>query len=158
MQLRRISIQLLENAELNSAQASGLGLHLGSVCISAIGAADDCALISPSLLALQSLLNLSSKISQKSLMTLVEDKTKLLVYSPKIDISSQYWLETQPLQLNGYTIPPSKATEHIGVMCSNSLSNLPAIQSRISAHTKAMSPILACGAARRHFASPAATI
>ena len=37
-------------------------------------------------------------------------------------------------------------------------SNLSAIQSRISAHIRAMAPLVAAGASKQHFASPAATI
>ena len=115
--------QLVENDELSTVQSSNLGLNIGPVCISSIGAADDAAFLSNSIHGLQSLLNLSTNISKQHLMKIVDDKTKLLVFKIRNDKSCSYWLSTHPLILNNNEVPPSPEVEHVGVKRSADLSN-----------------------------------
>ena len=91
-------------------------------------------------------------------MELSVDKTKLLVFTPPRSTLSSYWFETQPLMIQDTPITPSVEAVHLGVVRQSSGSNIRAIQSRISAHSKALQPVLACGAARSHSASPAALL
>ena len=119
--------QLIENEELKITGSSGLGLVLGQENVSSIGAADDVVLLAPTLRELQSLINLSLKISDKYFMKLVKDKTKLLIFRPKNYVSFDYWLEIQPLTIQGTTVVPSQEAEHVGVTRWSSGSNIPAI-------------------------------
>ena len=83
--------QVVNTEELVTTQSSGLGLNMGGVCTASIGVADDVALISPSPHALQSLLNISQTLTSSRCMVNVKEKTKLLAYSPKGDVSVPYW-------------------------------------------------------------------
>ena len=108
--------QLVNNEELVVTNSAGLGLNMGGVSIGSIGVADDVALVSPSPHALQSLLNISQSLTSSRKMVNVQEKTKLLLYHPKSDISASYWQETTPLTMAGATLPLSSQAEHVGVL------------------------------------------
>ena len=100
--------------------------------------------------ALQSLLNLSQKLTYSRLMVNVTEKTKLLAYSPKENISVKYWQEAAPITMAGAPIPLSSQAEHVGVLRASCGSNLPSITSRIASHSKSLYSIISCGMARQH--------
>ena len=150
--------QLVQNFELHVSGASGLGLDIGGINVSNISAADDVSYISTSIHGLQSLLNLSVKCTDLHFMTLVPEKTKLLVFIPPADKFYDRWLPTLEISLKEFLVTPSVDADHVGVVRSTLNSNIPAIQARISAHTRALFPVIACGAARAHRASPASTL
>ena len=98
--------QLVNGAELDMTNGSGLGLDMGAVSVAAIGQADDVALVSPHPAALQSLLNLSEAFSASTSLTNVPEKTKLLAYPAKGDTSSiSYWQEVMPIVMAGAPSP-----------------------------------------------------
>ena len=69
----------LANNELhNVAQASGLGLNIGNICVSSIGLADDSCLASNCIFKLQNLLQLTIDYCRKYHVELVPEKKKLL--------------------------------------------------------------------------------
>ena len=152
--------QLVNNQELMVTNSSGLGLDMGAVSIAAIGQADDVALLSPHPVALQSLLNLSQEFSAAHSLQNVPEKTKLLVYSPSGNTTnSTYWQEAAPIIMEGAPLPLSSQAEHVGVVRStHGSSNMPAVISRISSHTKSLHTILSCGMARGHRGNPAASL
>ena len=83
--------QVVNTEELVTTQSSGLGLNMGGVSVASIGFADDVALLSPSPHALQSLLNISQSLTTSRCMLNVKEKTKVLAFAPKGDVSVAYW-------------------------------------------------------------------
>ena len=150
--------QVVNTEELVSTQSSGLGLDMGGVSVGSVGFADDVALLSPSPHALQSLLNISQSLTASRCMINVKEKTKVLAFAPKHDVSVTYWQDVSPLTMNGSPLPLSTEAEHVGVLRSSSGSNLPSIASRIAGHNKSLYSVIACGMARHHRGNPAASL
>ena len=73
--------KLYNNEQLNTAQASGLGVDLGSCVISGIGQADDVMLCTNDIDSLRLLVTLTESYCHKYRVKLVPTKTKLLGYS-----------------------------------------------------------------------------
>ena len=150
--------QLANNEELIATNMAGLGLNMGEVSVGSIGVADDVALISPSPHALQSLLNISQSLTSSRCMVNVPEKTKLLLYQPKGDQSAEYWLDVQPITMDGVALPLSSQAEHVGVLRSPGGSNLASITARMAGHTKSLYSVISCGMARSHRGNPAASL
>ena len=74
--------KLCNNSQLQEAQDSGLGIDIGSVHVAAIGQADDVVLLAESPTNLACLLHLTMNYCQRQHVTLVPEKTKLLLWSP----------------------------------------------------------------------------
>ena len=149
--------QVVNTEELVTTQSSGLGLNMGGVSVASIGFADDIALLSPNPHALQSLLNISQSLTTSRCMVNVKEKTKLLAFAPKGDVSVAYWQEVSPLTMDGSALPLSTEADHVGVLRSSS-GNLPSISSRIAGHTKSLYSVISCGMARHHRGNPAASL
>ena len=149
--------QVVNTEELVTTQSSGLGLNMGGVSVASIGFADDVALLSPSPHALQSLLNISQSLTTSRCMLNVKEKTKVLAFAPKGDVSVAYWQDVSPLIMNDSPLPLSTEAEHVGVLRSSS-GNLPSITSRIAGHTKCLYSVISCGMARHHRGNPAASL
>ena len=160
--------KLVNNEQLKTAQQSKLGVDLGlavsprgdlsRVVISAIGQADDIALVSSSLRNLQLLLHLSKMYCNKYQVKLVGPKTKLLVYNSRDTVlRSEVDLASTTITVNGAIISPSPQAPHVGIVRSV-IGNEANILARLSAHRKAMYGLLSAGLARSHRASPAATL
>ena len=150
--------QLANNQELVVTNTAGLGLNMGEICVGSIGVADDVALLSPDPHALQSLLNLSQSLSSSRCMVNVPEKTKLLLYHPKGDHSAEYWLDVDPITMDGAALPLSSQAEHVGVLRSPGGSNLASITARISGHIKSLYSVISCGMARNHRGNPSASL
>ena len=75
--------KVYNNEQIKSANKSNLGADLGSSIVSAIGQADDVALLSNSIFSLQLLLKLTEQYWDKYDVALVPEKFKLLAYIPK---------------------------------------------------------------------------
>ena len=150
--------QLVNTEELVTTNSSSLGLDMGGVSLASIGVADDVALLSPSPHALQSLLNISQSLTSSKCMVNVPEKTKLLAYASKSDVSVAYWQDAAPLTMSGASLPLSSQAEHVGILRSSSGSNLPSITSRLASHTKSLYSIISCGLARNHRGNPAASL
>jgi hypothetical protein len=150
--------KLCNNAQLSTAQLSGLGVDIGSTVISAIGLADDTALLSDSLSKLAGLLHLTVEYCQQFHVELVPDKTKLLSFVPSnqtLQVDLQKLLN--PLSLNGHEIDFSSSGEHVGILRSID-GNMPNLLSRLSAHTRALMAVLPTGMAHSHRGNPAASL
>ena len=128
---------------------------MGGVSVGSIWFPDDVALLSPSTHALHSLLNISQSLT--TCMLNVMEKTKLLAFAPKGDVSVAYWQKVSPLTMDGSPLPLSSEAEHVGVLRSPS-GNLPSISSRIAGHTKSLYSVISCGMARHHRGNPAASL
>ena len=149
--------KLYNNEQACAAQHSNLGVNLYDECISCISLADDTVLLSTSLLNLILLLRLTLVYCSKYDVELVPDKTNLIVFSNKInDVELDYMKHSLPVILNHQQIFFSEEAVHLGVMRSASVSNMPHILSRLSAHRRTLFSVLPAGTARRHNANPAA--
>ena len=91
-------------------------------------------------------------------MVNVPEKTKLLAYTPKNNLSVAYWQQAAPICMAGTPLPLSSKADHVGVCRSSSGSNIPSISSRIAGHTKSLYSIISCGMARHHRGNPAASL
>ena len=150
--------QLVNNEELIITNNAGLGLNMGEVSVGSIGVADDVALLSPDPHALQSLLNLSQSLTTSKSMVNVPDKTKLLLFQPRGDHSAEYWMDVDPITMDGAALPLSTQAEHVGVLRSPGSTNLASITARIAGHTKSLYAVISCGMARNHRGNPAASL
>ena len=139
------------------AQASEFGVELGPEVVSAIGQADDVALLAHDLHALQGLVDLSLYFCRKYCVSLCSDKTKLQVFSK--DLPTQKLLSSCPssLNLDGVFIDFVHSTDHVGILRSPS-GNLPHILSRLAAHRKSIFGILPVGMAMAHRGNPAVNL
>ena len=88
----------------------------------------------------------------------VKEKTKLLAFSPKGDVSVAYWQEVTPITMNSSPLPLSTEAEHVGVLRSSSGNNLTSISSRVAGHTRSLYSVISCGMARHHRGNPAASL
>ena len=134
--------QLASSHELVVTNTAGLGLNMGEISVGSIGVADDVALLSPDPHALQSLLNLSQTLSSSRCMVNVPEKTKLLLYHPKGDHSAEYWLDVDPITMDGAAHPLSSQAEHLGVLRSPGGSNLNSITARITGQIKSLYSVI----------------
>ena len=159
--------RLVNNEQLATAQQSELGVELGSVAtpeglvrqvLSAVGLADDVALLAGSLTKLQALLHLTKMYCDKFLVKLVASKTKLIVYTNRhTELQSKVELATTSIRVDGMAISPSKEATHVGVLRSSN-GNGPNISARLTAHRKAVYAVLHAGLAKGHRANPAASL
>ena len=150
--------KIFSQEHLQSAQKSGLGIPLGPLSISAIGQADDTALVSNNIKNLYFLLHLTNNFCKKYLVNLSSDKTKLQVYHTKnMKEAVDYSKVTNPITVNGKKIGFDEQAEHVGLIRSTQ-GNLPAILDRMVAHKKALGAVLHTGIARSHRGNPAASV
>ena len=145
--------------QLHNAQKSELGIKLGeNVIISAIGQADDTALVSNNLNNIQYLLSITENFCKRFNVKICADKTKLLVYHTKDLVSKvKYAKMTNKLTIDGETVPFVDSAEHVGIVRSTSGNQL-SIFSRITAHKKVLGAVLHTGVARGHRGNPAASL
>ena len=145
--------------QLNSAQESALGVPLGNLTISAIGIADDTALISNNLQNLQFLLHLTEIFCNKYHVTICAEKTKLQVYhNKKTELKAKYARMTNPINIIGNKVEFVERAEHVGIVRSTSSGNDIPIFSRITAHKNALAAVLHTGIARGHRGNPVASL
>ena len=121
--------RLLNGAYCRSArlaQDSGLGVTLGPLTASAIGQADDCALVSNDLFYLSCLLRLTFTYDGKYLVDLCADKTRLQVFSKTSVLDDVTY---NPIRIDDKEIPFSSTADHVGILRSTS-GNLPTLLAR----------------------------
>ena len=144
--------------QLTMAQDSNLGVPLGDSTISAVGQADDTALVSNNLNNLQYLLKLSEAFCTRSEVKLSPNKTKLQVFFTKnMSDVVRYAMITNPVKLNKEQINFSINAEHVGILRS-STGNQVTILARITQHRKALHAVLHAGLARSHRSNPTASL
>ena len=87
------------------------------IIISAIGQADDVALVSNDIFALQSLVQLSLQYCTRHHVRLRADKTKLQVFSNKAtEIPAYYARVVNPIEMGGELIEFVDEAEHVGIV------------------------------------------
>ena len=137
---------------------SGFGFPIGPVIISGIDQADDVALLSSDIHALQGLLDLSLYYCAKYNVSLSTEKTKPQAFSTKATATEAFLTTaTSLLNIEGENIAFSEDAEHVGVLRSVN-GNLPHLLSRFVAHRRAMHAILPAGSAKSHRGNPAANL
>lgn len=150
--------KIFSREQLSVAQKSCLGTKLGNLSITAIGQADDTALVSNNLINLFYILELTKIFCSKYNVALSAEKTKLQVfYNRQTSFSMLLSEATNPIKINGKTVPFSSSAEHVGMTRSN-VGNGPALLARFSAHKNALAGILHTGIAKNHRGNPASSI
>ena len=151
--------KLCNNSQLAEAQASGLGVDLEGVHVAAVGQADDVVLLANTPLKLVCLLYLTIAYCHRQHVTLVPEKTKLLMWSPSgKKLASNLLKLSCPIVIDSKEVDYCTSADHVGVLRSVEGGNMPHILDRVSAHNRALSSVLYSGAARHHRANPTATL
>ena len=162
--------RLCNNPQLDSAQKSGLGVHLGDgvhpgdndnlddgVHVASIGQADDVALVSSSIHNLRSLVQLTKEYCDSFHVTLVPEKTKLLAFGDQKSLKLYYDKLTANININSSDIPFVSEAEHVGILRSVH-GSLPNLLARFSVHRKAVMAVLPVGLAQGHRGNPATVL
>ena len=150
--------KLYNNTQLKSAQSSCLGVNIGSSTVSAIGLADDVALVTDDIDNLRLLARLTETYCSNYRVKLVPDKTKLLpVSAPRHKYLVSYAELVNPVTIAGVPVKFASEAEHVGVLRSTA-GNLPNILHRISSHKKSLASVTPAGLARDHRGNPAASL
>ena len=153
--------KVFNNSQLEAAQESALGVDLGGtekLTVSAIGQADDVALVSNDIFSLKNLLHLSLEYCRRHHVQLRANKTKLQAYSSKSsDMQAYYAKVVKPIVIGDQVINFSDEAEHVGLIRSTK-GNLPHINARIISHRNALTSVLPFGLARSHWCNPAASL
>ena len=132
--------------------------HGGNLTVSAIGQADDTALVANNLHNLNCLLKLSLAFCKKYHVTLSPGKTKLQVmHTRDMKARVDYEVATNPLKIDDSKIEFVENAEHVGLLRASS-GNLPTILEKFSAHNRALGAVLHTGMARGHRGNPAASL
>ena len=148
--------KLTNNEQLSMAQDSQLGVPMANITISAIGFADDAALLSNDPQSLRYLHQLTTDYCSRYCVDLVPEKTKLQLFLPKSHLPFEKHLtSSSPIMMNSKEISYVNHAEHVGVVRST-CGNLPSILDRVSAHKRALGAVLSAGLGRRHRSNPAA--
>ena len=150
--------KIYNNNLLKKVQRSEQGIDLGDgLVVSAVGQADDVALLSNCIHSLYNLLSLTLSFCQQFNIDLCADKTKLLlITNNNSDINSKT-IPINPITIDSKQISFTESAEHVGVIRSTQ-GNIPHICGRISAHRKALGALLFSGIAQSHRANPAASV
>ena len=130
---------------------SKLGVDIGgNYVLSAVGQADDVALISNDIHKLQHILDLVLNYCEKFNVKLSSSKTKLLMVSyPR----QKSFVPFNPIVIDGKEIAFAEQAEHVVVVRSTQV-NLPNIFLRIAAFKKALGELVSCGLAKGSRSSP----
>ena len=126
----------------------------GALVVSAVGQADDTALLSNDIQKLRLLLQLTLEYCQKYNVKLSSSKTKLLVVQPA---RNPVFVHNNPISIDGVQVEFTNQAEHVGILRSTS-GNLPNILQRISSFKKALGAVTSCGLAKGRRSNPAALI
>ena len=116
-------------------------------------------MVANSPLNLVCLLYLTIAYCHRQHVTLVPEKTKLLMWCPMSKrLTSDLLKLGCPITIDSKTVDYCTSAEHVGVLRSVDGGNMPHILDRISAHRRALSSVLFSGAAKHHMSSPTATL
>ena len=150
--------KLYNNEQLITAQASGLGVDIGSSVVGATGQADDVLLTANDIDSLALLVRLTEKYCAKYRVTLVPSKTKLIAFHTENQQQLVHHAKAvSQVSISGEQVKFVYEAEHVGVI-RNTAGNLPNIIHRIAAHKKAMGSVLSAGLARGHRGNPQASL
>ena len=147
--------KLYNNEQLSVAQESQLGISLGGQhTLSAVGQADDVALLSNDLHKLQHILNLVLQYCRKFNVKLSSTKTRLLAILPP---RKNTFIPYSPIKIDNVPIEFADQAEHVGVVRSPQ-GNMPHILARIAATKKALGALISCGLAQASRSNPVTSI
>ena len=147
--------KIYNNQQLLMPQDSKLGVDLGhNLVISAVGQADDTALMSNDLQKLKHILDLVVHYCDKFHVSLSTSKTKLMMIPPPRHHS---FIPYNPISISGAPISFVDQAEHVGVVRST-LGNMPNLLLRIAAFKRALGSVISCGLARGSRSNPAASL
>ena len=150
--------KMTNNEQLESAQASSLGVPLHDVVISSVGQADDVFLSTNNLNSLNNLLYLTKQYCSKYKVSLVPEKTKLQLFLPSfLSIYEDYFRCDNFLSIDSMKVDFVEETEHVGIIRSVH-DNYPHLLNRVSSYKKALAAVLHVGLARNHRGNPAASL
>ena len=150
--------KLYNNEQLKNAQASGLGVNIGSSIVSGIGQADDVMLGANCLDSLRLLSRLTEVYCANYRVKLVASKTKLLpVYLPRHEHLVEYSKLVNTVTVDETIVKFVSEAEHVGVLRS-STGNMPNVLQRIACHKQALGGVCSAGIARAHRGNPAASL
>ena len=145
--------KLYNNEILTQTNQSGLGVALDSsedLKITAVGQADDTALLSNNLFKLHLLLYLVLEYCKKYNVQLSFSKNKLLQISPPGKSSFNPY---NPVKIKDKNIEFVNQAEHVGIIRSVE-GNMPHILTRISSIRKALGSLSSCGLSKGHRTNP----
>ena len=143
--------------QLETSQASELGVKLGNKTISGIGLADDTLHVSNNIHNLFYLLHLTLLLCSKYQVQLCSEKTKLQAFATKdMNFAVDYAKHINPIKVNNEKIEFVESAEHVGMLRSTS-GNHQTILERFKAHRQAIASVLHVGVARGHRGNPAAS-
>ena len=115
-----------------------------------IGEADDVALLSIDLHALQGLLDLSLYYCKKYHVSLSSEKTKLQVFCAKSSEDAAFiGRATSILNIFGHPVQFETEAEHVGIVRSTT-GNLPHLLSRFAAHRSSLFKVVPVGTGKVH--------
>ena len=108
--------KLCNNSLLNEAHQSRLGVDMDDgLVVSSIGQADDVVLLANSALSLNCLLHLTVCYCARNNVSLVPEKTKLLLWLPTKMRDSSDLLKLECISIDDFKISYSLSAEHVGV-------------------------------------------
>ena len=147
--------KLYNNKLLDQAQQSSLGVELSKdLIVSAVGQADDTALLSDDLLKLLLILQLALDYCEKYNVELSPSKTKLMQIVPP---RKSTFVPYNPIKMFNKCIDFVEQAEHVGVLRSSD-GNLPNLLQMFASFKKALGSIISCGLARRSRSNPSASL
>ena len=131
--------KLCNNNQLSTAQLSQLGISCGPVVVSSVGQADDTIILSDCIYKLSCLVNLAEEYCSNFHVTLVPEKTKLVVFSSASHTHSVNLAKlVNPISVAGKPISFTDSAEHVGILQSDQAGNMPHILGRLAAHRRAL--------------------
>ena len=159
--LSSCQFQLTTNREIKLANWSGLGVQVGQVHVASAALADDCNPMDTCGAFMQALIKITALAAAAANYLSVPSKTKILVLNTTTRQTKRFpWID--PLEASfevaGTTIKPTTQATHLGIVRTNSLSNMPAVMARISAHSRALYAVMGVGLAKNHWGNPSASI
>ena len=150
--------KLYNNEQLKQADASELGVSIGSTTISAVGEADDVVLLSDDIHSIKLLARLTEQYCKEYRVKLVPQKTKLLpiFYQRHIHLVN-YAKLTHEVSIADLQLHFVDEAEHVGVIRSSN-GNMSNVLHRIASHKKALAAVSSAGLTRGCRTNPAASL
>ena len=150
--------KLYNNEQLKTAEASKLGVDIGSTIVSAVGQADDVILAADCIFNLELLSRLTQIYCKQYRVKLVADKTKLLpVYLPRHKHQVEYSKLTSIVSVDDSPVEFVEEAEHVGIIRS-STGNMQNVLNRISCHKKVLGSLCNTGIAKSQRGNPASSL
>ena len=151
--------QLVTDTELDVLNNMGLGVKIGGISLAALGLADDEVLLAQSIEDAQTLINAALSLSAHVNLRNVPTKTKIVVTIPRAAVLSCGVDEQTAWEVDGVSVPLSQEATHLGIVRGScAVSNMPAVQARIAAHSRALYSVIGLGMAKNHRSPPSTSL